>query len=249
MDTKLERSKRRKIELDEKILPWLEVMKEHLMREKDSKVELTLEIGEDELHLNKLERMKAERENKQNDQFEQERKNYFVKDIIGEKIYFVKRDYNLRYSAKEWFVNQQLAKAKVDHLILAKFFFFSEDDGEAAGFLVFDFIPICTLNQIIDARCQDEVTGIPKLKIRDLLQGLCDIISIFARISNNGQVFNFSHNDLTTRQIGYGLFDKKWYLLDFGSSSLSYMSQIQVEGQLLDVEIHISADKEKKTRR
>ncbi len=84
--------------------------------------------------------------------------------MIGGKIYFVKRDHNLPSSAREWvtsqigqnsllkFVNQKLAETKVKNLILAKFFFYSEDDGKAAGFLVFDFVPMCTLQQLIDAR-------------------------------------------------------------------------------------------------
>jgi len=238
-----------------KSLPWIQKLGQMLSKSQPKEsIDLICDVSTADLFLSDEEKLAAEKRDKISLTLFSDRKNYFVKNQCDGKIYFVKQNSNINLSTREWFINQKLRESDPPpQLILAKFFFISHEDLEEtqqAGYLVFDFIPCCDLKKLIERRDPNITVSfesmIPKLTDKELLQGLYNILGIYARFQKSWGNMKFIHNDMTRHQIVYGLFDKKWYLLDYGNSSITYKSEIKVEQETFEVRIILPGEPEER---
>jgi len=226
---KMESPNQSNLNIEPKVYPWFSVMSLMLEQLGSEKPDLTSDISNEELFLTPDQRITNEGRNRKVILFKRTRMNYYVKNRKDSKIYFVKRDTDLSYIAKEWFINKKLEEKSYRRLIIAKFRFHSKDEnGDESAFLVFDFFPCCTLTELKQNRELDiKIAHIPVLSDKKLLQGLAMIRNIY---DMSPCPLPFVHNDLTSNQILYGLQDQDWYLCDFANSQISFWSSMTEEG-------------------
>jgi len=125
--------------------------------------------------------------------------------------------------------------------------FESVDDGTKAGFLVFDYVYSITLDAIVKQKHAQSLGDplnslVPQLSNTELMEGLLSLLHIYSRLDSGMHVSEFHHNDLTKRQIVRGLKDKKWYLLDFANSGLSYWTEMTVDGYSWPMYVSVPGD-------